>query len=197
MFEEDAICVRGCGVNLDAVCDDTCPLGKRTLVRIDLLVRKHYPKLVRFAMSLGNTKEEAEDIVQDAFVRAYRSFPRFRGTSVALVHWLYKIAVNLSIDASNREKRKHCLSFEVVSDLPDTNTSPEDHAFASLKTERIYAALDQLPETYSLALRMRLNDFSYEEIASLCGVPLGTVKSRIHKAHQMLRHLVKENQDAL
>ncbi|MEW5866198.1 MAG: sigma-70 family RNA polymerase sigma factor [Bacillota bacterium] len=161
------------------------------------LVRHYDRKLYNVALRLTGNPDEAKDLAQEALLRAYRAFNRFRlGTSFE--KWLFRIASNLYID---KLRKQHNIRLESLDEpvptangqvdraLPDWSANPEDVAEQNELAETIQAALRSLPLNYRLAVVLYdLEGFSYEEISGILRCSIGTVRSRIHRGRRLLRH---------
>jgi RNA polymerase sigma-70 factor (ECF subfamily) len=146
---------------------------------------------------LGNACD-AEEVTQDAYVRAWRHFGQY-DRARPFEGWLFRIVTNLVVDRRRREKRVPIYSLDapittdadgkpMALDVPDPNRNPEAILFEDALSERIQAALNSLPNDYRLALLLAdLEERSYEEIAQVMSCPIGTVRSRIHRARLMMR----------
>ena len=161
----------------------------------NLLVLKYQRKVGRLVRRLVSNSDEADDVVQDAFIKAYRALPQFRGDS-AFYTWLYRIAVNtaknhlvsrgkrpisLSELASNDEEEE---SFKASVVTIDNNT-PEAELMSRQIAETVNRAVSALPEELQTALSLReIDGLSYEEIAEAMNCPIGTVRSRIFRARE-------------
>lgn len=164
----------------------------------DLLVEQHYLLVYNTAYRMLGDSDSAADATQTAFVRAYRSLGRFRGTS-AFSTWLYRIVCNVCLD-SLRSRRSDVVSLDVDHEddgdphelsLPDTTGEPGAHAEQSERQQAVHRALGQLSEDYRLVLALYdLMGFSYDEIADILQVPLGTVKSRLNRARLALKDVL-------
>lgn len=140
---------------------------------------------------------EAEDIVQETFLRAYTGLERFRGES-SLKTWLYAIALN-RVRARGGALAKLKALFasarpapdgeeELAFDPPDTAASPEENALAAERRGRLRAAIRSLPDEFRQAVILRdLEGLAYEEIAEVLSVPIGTVRSRIARGRSQLK----------
>ncbi|MGY6268562.1 RNA polymerase sigma factor [Achromobacter denitrificans] len=153
------------------------------------LVREHSSRLQRFIIKhIGNTSE-AEDLAQQAFVEAARSYRSFRGES-QLSSWLYGIALNLVRNHLSRapERRHAFVSDSVLEELASPELQP-DHALEQNQTMALLQeSLDELPENMrDILLMVGLDDISYEDAAALLTVPIGTVRSRLSRARSALR----------
>ncbi len=148
------------------------------------LVQQHSDRLQRFIiMHIGNTSD-AEDLAQQAFVEAARSYQSFRGES-QLSTWLYGIALNLIRNHLSRapERRYHFVDESGLYDLPTDGASPEEAAAQTQTLRLLQESLDELPESMrTILLLVGLDDLSYEEAAALLTVPIGTVRSRLSRA---------------
>jgi RNA polymerase sigma-70 factor (ECF subfamily) len=154
-------------------------------------VFQDYRKMVfKTAYLMTSSKEEAEDIMQEVFVSVWRSRKTFNPEKGKLTTWIYRITVNRCL--SRRRKRKPALLSleEKTIDLPDTKPEeqPEEVLVTRLEYEKLIKAMDALDSRHRSVLVLRyFNDLSYDEIARVTGVPLGTVKSRISQALRSLR----------
>ena len=164
----------------------------------DLLVSKYQRKLGRLISRFVRNPSEAEDVTQDAFIKAYRALPGFRGES-AFYTWLYRIGINTAKNYLLANKRRaptstpfdaeESESFEDASLLHEMNT-PENELMSKQVVDVVQRSLQQLPEDLRSALTLReIEGLSYEEIASVMNCPIGTVRSRIFRA----REAVAEN----
>jgi len=160
----------------------------------DPLVQEHYTLAYNTAYRMMSDHERAADATQLAFVRAFKSLRNFRGDA-AFSTWLYRIVVNVCLDQM-RQQPQGAVGLTFVGDeheeerpLPDTTDDPAATAEQHQRQQLVHSALGQLPAEHRAVLVFYdLNGFSYEEIASILQVPLGTVKSRLNRA----RHALKE-----
>ncbi|EQD66155.1 RNA polymerase sigma factor RpoE, partial [mine drainage metagenome] len=144
---------------------------------------------------------EAEDIAQEAFIKAYRALPQFRGDS-AFYTWLYRIAINtaknavVSRDRSpvdyNFDRDSIDESYDMQGRLKDAET-PEGLVLTDEIRRTVNAAIEQLPEDLRTAIVLReLEGLSYEQIAGAMGCPVGTVRSRIFRAREAIDRRLRE-----
>jgi len=164
----------------------------------DALVLKYQHKVLKLVQRYVRDQAEAEDVVQDAFIKAYRALPAFRGDS-AFYTWLYRIAINTAKNALVSAGRRP-LSFdfdaqegagaELRSRLKDTDT-PERLLLTDEIRSTVNKAIAGLPEDLRTAIVLReLEGLSYEDIARTMDCPVGTVRSRIFRAREAIdRHL--------
>lgn len=157
------------------------------------LVQRYQRQVYNLAYRMLGNAEDAGDLVQDTFLRAYGALATFR-QDASFLTWLYKIASNLCIDQLRSRKSKSTLSLEVeleegrepAADL--RSTGPEEAAVRSSVQEVVQRAIMNLPEKYRAVVVMRhLNDMSVDEIARVLELPTGTVKTHLFRARDMLR----------
>ena len=157
-----------------------------------VLVRRHQHALVNLIRGLGANPADAEDIAQDAFVRAYRSLGRFRGAS-RFKTWLFQIAINAARTHWTKTQARGELPMDPAGDDERSRASasqPSSRGFEStlLARDAIDRALATLPLELREAVVLRdLEGFEYKEIAALLAVPIGTVESRIFRGRERLR----------
>lgn len=161
----------------------------------DLLVEQHYTLVYNTAYRILGDGDSAADATQTAFVRAYRSIGRFRGTC-AFSTWLYRIVCNVCLDLL-RSNRSDVVSLDVEHEgdegprqrpLRDPSHEPSSHAEQSERQRAVHRALGLLTEDYRVILVLcDLLGFSYDEIAQILQIPLGTVKSRLNRARLALK----------
>ncbi|HQW09496.1 MAG TPA: RNA polymerase sigma factor RpoE [Steroidobacteraceae bacterium] len=167
----------------------------------DLLVLKYQHKVIKLVMRYVRSPAEAEDIAQEAFIKAYRALPQFRGDS-AFYTWLYRISINTAKNAlASRERSPIAYdldlqdsesSWEAQSKLRDPDT-PEGLVLTEEIRQIVNSAIDQLPEDLRTAIVLReLEGLSYEEIASAMECPVGTVRSRIFRAREAIDRRLRE-----
>ncbi|HLA71229.1 MAG TPA: RNA polymerase sigma factor RpoE [Steroidobacteraceae bacterium] len=167
----------------------------------DLLVRKYQHKVVKLVLRYVRNPAEAEDITQEAFIKAYRALPQFRGDS-AFYTWMYRIAINTaknSLASRDRSPIAYDLdltdpeeSHSVQTKLQDPDT-PEGMALTEEIRGIVNSAIEALPEELKTAIVLReLDGLSYEEIAAAMECPVGTVRSRIFRAREAIDKRLRE-----
>ena len=160
----------------------------------DLLVLKYQQKITNLISRYIRDSHEVQDVTQEAFIKAYRAIPKFRGDS-AFYTWLYRIAINTAknylvaqgrrpptddVDAESAEQ------MDVGIRLKETGT-PENHVLTEEISLTVQKAIDELPEDLRTAIILReLEGMSYEEIANAMSCPVGTVRSRIFRAREAI-----------
>ena len=160
----------------------------------DLLVLKYEQKIVNLVMRYVRDPEQALDITQEAFIKAYRALPRFRGDS-AFYTWLYRIAVNTAKNYLAAQRRR---PMDVELDMQDPEQyglhaklketdDPEGVNLSRELQETLERAIEALPDDLRTAIILReLDGMSYEEIAQTMDCPVGTVRSRIFRARDAI-----------
>lgn len=169
----------------------------------DELVRRHSGRAYQIAFGFLNCKEDAEEVVQDAFVRIYRHLPNFRGDA-EFSTWMYRIVTNLcnnryrynkirgagkhiSIDAP-LEGHDSSSDGPLKLELPDKAPTPDNEVAYEEMRRRVDAAMAALPESYRQAVLLRnVKQLEYDEIATILNCAVGTVKSRINRGRELLR----------
>lgn len=161
----------------------------------ELLVAKYQRKLVRLLSRFIRDPTEVEDVAQEAFIKAYRALPSFRGDS-AFYTWLYRIGINTAknyLVAMGRRaptvsetEGPDSEGSEERGQVPDYNT-PENELMSRQIAETVNRAVEDLPEELRTAITLReLEGLSYEEIATMMNCPIGTVRSRIFRAREAI-----------
>jgi len=161
----------------------------------ELLVAKYQRKLVRLLSRFIRDQTEVEDVAQEAFIKAYRALPSFRGDS-AFYTWLYRIGINTAKNYLVAMGRRAPTVTETEGpdgegneesgQVPDYNT-PENELMSRQIAETVNRAVDDLPEELRTAITLReLEGLSYEEIANIMNCPIGTVRSRIFRAREAI-----------
>jgi len=165
----------------------------------DLLVLKYQQKIANLISRYIRDQHEVMDVTQEAFIKAYRALPNFRGES-AFYTWLYRIAINTAknyLVAMGRRPPADDVEAETAeqmesgSRLKETGT-PENYVLSEEISNTVQQAIDDLPEDLRTAIILReLEGMSYEEIASTMSCPVGTVRSRIFRAREAIDKSLK------
>jgi RNA polymerase sigma-70 factor (ECF subfamily) len=161
----------------------------------ELLVEKYQRKLARLLSRFIRDPAEVEDVTQEAFIKAYRALPAFRGDS-AFYTWLYRIGINTAKNylmamgrrapTSTEVEAEEAEGFEEGEQLRDINT-PESLLLSKEIGETVNATIEQLPEELRTAIQLReIEGMSYEDIAQMMNCPIGTVRSRIFRAREAI-----------
>ncbi len=157
------------------------------------LVTKHGVLVYNLALRTLCDPQEAEDVAQETFVRAWQALPRFRADS-RLSTWLYRIATNLCYNRLPQLKRElAALDPDTEIDLPDERQVVEGALLSSELINQVQTAVNQLPESYRLLITLRhVQGLSYTEIAAVTNLSIGAVKTGIFRARQQLRQMLTQ-----
>src|SRR5512141_1085995 len=153
------------------------------------LVTEHQRYIYNLALRVLRNEEEALDIAQETFLRAWTALPNFRGQS-RFRTWLYRITTNLCYNRLPGLRRSlNDLGDDVLDEVPETHFDPPAHAFDADETRAyLHKAIDELDSHYKVLVTLRYqNGLSYEEIAATLNLPLGTVKTGMYRAKEQLR----------
>jgi len=181
------------------------PYTPEELARYEAIVQRYARHVYNIAYRMVGNEADARDLSQEAFLRVYRALRRVE-PGAPLESWLYRIVSNLHIDLLRKRPRVRMESLDVpvetprgavLREFPDLASSPE----AILEREQLDGAIQRALGTLSEELRLvvvlsDIEGFSYEEIAAFLRVPLGTVKSRLHRARQILQQRLHPYVDA-
>ena len=170
----------------------------------DLLVRKYQHRIVKLVGRYVRNPDDALDVAQEAFIKAYRALPSFRGDS-AFYTWLYRIGINTAKNYLVAQGRRaptvtemdneEAEDIEVGEQLKDMNT-PEQQMMTRQIAETVNSTLLKLPEELRTAITLReIDGLSYEEIAQIMNCPIGTVRSRIFRAREAIADQLRPQLD--
>jgi RNA polymerase sigma-70 factor (ECF subfamily) len=168
----------------------------------EALVRKYQRKVARLLSRFFRDEAEIEDVAQEAFIKAYRALPSFRGDS-AFYTWLFRIAVNTAknhLQSAQRRLQESSISLSANEDeeggnhedlLADIST-PENELISSQIAQIITNAIESLPSDLRMAITLReFEGLSYDEIAEIMDCPIGTVRSRIFRAREVIAERIR------
>lgn len=161
------------------------------------LVDRHKDRAMALAVRMLRDRQDAEEALQDAFIRAFNALPRFEGRS-SFATWFYRIVFNVCSSALERRGTDVHVPLQAETDEGvghlelASDDLPPDLALESLEAQRIVAEeIERLPEAYASTFTLFVvQELSYEEIVDVTGLPLGTVKARLFRARSMLRTAV-------
>lgn len=168
------------------------------------LVLQFQDRLYAFALRLSDSPQDAEEIAQDAFVRAYRAlsgYPAERVAALALKPWLYQITINVF---RNFVRGRHLRSVPLDAVLDagyaepsdDEQARPESQVVRAERERELGARLASLPERYRIAVTLRhIEGFGYHELAELLHQPVGTVKANVHRGTRLLRSALEQSME--
>lgn len=165
------------------------------------LVEKHHKQAYNVAYRITNNREDAEDLCQDTFLRAFRFFHNYN-SDMPFESWLYKIMSNIHIDKIRRKPKINARSIDqpIVSDngescveIPDVSALPDEIVLSSDLEDRLMSVLNTLPDIFKKTIIYAdIEMMSYEEIADITNTNIGTVRSRLHRGRRMLREVILE-----
>lgn len=157
------------------------------------LVERYKLPLYKVMYRMVFNRDDAEDLVEEAFIKAFRSIKKFE-TGRPFYAWICRIAVNNAINHLRKEKRAHVQPLEFVEhQLTAKKGDPVKMTEHKVLQEKIAESMARLPEDYRTILILRVDEeFSYEEISKILNIPRGTVMSRLARARQRLKEIFKE-----
>ncbi|RBQ11306.1 sigma-70 family RNA polymerase sigma factor [Pedobacter miscanthi] len=161
-----------------------------------LIASKHETALHSHALKFTRDEDEAKDLVQDTLLKGIRFCANFdKGTNIR--GWLYVIMRNTFINNYRKDQKKQALIVqeEEITSPSLMNSSTRNSSGSTFMMEDIRRALTSIPEAYSYPFQRYFEGYKYEEISEELGIPLGTVKTRIHQARLMLKKYLKNYQD--
>jgi RNA polymerase sigma-70 factor (ECF subfamily) len=174
------------------------PVASGDHAEFEKLVERTQRQAYNIAYRMTGNRDDAEDLTQEAYLRAYRSFGTYN-RQMPFESWFFRILSNLFIDLLRRRPKQKPLSLDqpmgdeeneenLLLQLPDEDANPERNLLDQVMDERLQAALAALPEAFRVAVLLcDVEGRSYEEIAQLMGSSIGTVRSRIHRGRSLLR----------
>lgn len=165
------------------------------MVAFNAMVDRYRNRLLNVIGRMLSSTEEAEDVVQETFVRVYQHRQSFNFKH-CFSTWIYTIALNL---ARNELRKRKKFKFYEISEMQGNETEfAVEMKIPSRLPEEIKAAMEELPEKYRTAFLLRdIQEMPYEEVAKILSVPLGTVKSRVNRARMILRDKLKPKMESI
>ena len=167
----------------------------------DQLILKYGDKLYGLVYNMTSNKEDTHDVLQDVFARAYQSLPKFKGKSTFYT-WIYQIAVNMTLNFLKKRKRRSGLSLNDMESsvqqdpaLVETGweSDPERHTNVNELQKRLNEAMQHLSESHRTVVTLfDVQGLPHGEIAEILEVSVGTVRSRLHYAHQQLQTYLQD-----
>lgn len=156
------------------------------------IIEEYQDRIFNLCIYMLHSKEDAQDAAQEAFIKAYRSFEKFT-PQASIYTWLYRVAVNTCLDYRRKPQRLLVDSEVSITEIPAPEPSPERIYESKEASRLIQMALERLsPEFKTVIILREIEDFSYEDIAEVLQISLGTVKSKISRARDELRQLLRE-----
>ena len=162
----------------------------------DTIVEKYEQRVYAIALRMTGNVEDARDTMQEVFISALRALRSFRGDA-QLSTWIHRVAVNASLDVIRKRKRHIAQPLEEAGDRPSDDAGPEDAAARAARAVEVQHALLGVREEYRAVLVLHdLQDLDYAETAAALDIPVGTVKSRLHRARVEMAQLLGHLRDA-
>ncbi len=170
----------------------------RDRIRFEEDALQYADQVYRVARRLVSTREEAEDLVQDTYTRAFRSWRSFtQGTNMRA--WLFRILTNLNIDRGRRNQRTPDLQpieegdYFLYNRLEETGGSEDEQVVEKLSQDGVVQALAAIPHDFrDVLVLVDIGEFSYRDAAQILDIPIGTVMSRLHRGRRILKHELAE-----
>lgn len=171
--------------------------------RFERLMRSSYSKVYNLAYRLVGNPNDAEDLTQEAYYRAFRRFDTYDGTK-PFENWIFRILGRLFLDLMRHRKRRvRTVSYDaplpeenrenVYFEKPDESTNPEILLMQETLSDRLQDAMSKLtPEQQTIVILADVEGMPYKEIAEKIGAPVGTVRSRLHRSHKTLRKILSK-----
>lgn len=161
----------------------------------EALVRLYQDRVFALIYRITGEADRVEDIAQEVFLRAFRSLGKFRG-GATFYTWLYRITVNTTYNALRTQRRRQETSLDALESLEprvDEEADPAEETSQRQLAERVKEAIGKLDEQYRAIVHLReIEGMSYREIAEVVSLPVGTVKSRLFRARQHLKEVLKD-----
>ena len=160
------------------------------------LMAQHENRMYAVALRMCGNREDAQDCLQEAMLRVYRAIGSFKGQSTFST-WVYRITMNTCLDELRRKKNRQNTSLDNLVDMgwspTDGGAGPEKQALMREMREKMHGAIRELPDDMRAAVVLRdIQGFSYDEIAQMLEINVGTIKSRISRGREKLREKLKE-----
>ena len=173
---------------------------------MDELVQRHYRNVFNLAYRLCNDYDDAQDIVSEAFIRVHNALPNFRGDA-SFTTWLHRIVKNVFLDERKKQRVRSHSSLEEMVELEDSSVSrqiedprpgPQSSVERDERSSIVQRAVMTLPQNQRLMIGLyHFQHRSYEEIAEIMGLPIGTVKSRLNRARLALKNKLNGTRELL
>lgn len=177
----------------------------REHAEFEKLVERTQRQAYNIAYRMTGNRDDAEDLTQEAYLRAYRSFGTYN-RQLPFEGWFFRILSNLFIDVMRRRPKQKPLSLDqpmgdeesddnLLLQIPDEAANPERNLMDQVMDERLQSALNSLPQVFRVAVLLcDVEGKSYEEISEIMGSSIGTVRSRIHRGRTMLRRIMNSRE---
>lgn len=165
----------------------------------NLLMAQHEHRMYAIALRMCKNREDAQDCLQEAMLRVFRAIGAFKGES-SFGTWMYRITMNTCLDELRRKKKSRDTSMDALLDQgwspPDMTGSPERKAMQHELRRSLHSAINDLPEDMRAAIILRdIHGCTYDEIAQVLEINVGTVKSRISRGREKLREKIRDSEE--
>lgn len=156
------------------------------------LIERYKMAIYRLVYQMVHNRDDAEDLVQETFIKAYQGIKTFK-SGYKFLPWLFRIATNHTLNFIKKERKVDVQPLEWAQNYKDDKGDPVQIIKEKMLKEKIAKAMEQLPEDYRVILILRVEEqLSYAEISQALGIPVGTVMSRLARARQQLRNIFKD-----
>lgn len=175
-------------------------LQEGSIDSFDILVSRYSDRLSTFLFRIVGDAELSADLLQETYMRVFRNRHSYRNIA-KFSTWMYTIARNLAFSEYRKGKSRHVRNLheisrdqeEITFDIADDTNSPEDHTEYVIQERHLQVALEQLPEQFrEVVVLCDIQQLTYDEIAEITALPLGTVKSRIHRGRVALQRMLQD-----
>ena len=196
--------IRGVVSGAKEMYTETIKLNEQDEIRFNELMKETYRKVYNMAFRLAGNRPDAEDLTQDAFYRAYRSFHDYEGDR-PFENWIFRIVTRLFLDLlRNRRRRVRAVSYDtplqreggeenLFFDMADDSPNPEERIMEHSFSEDLQKALNSLsPEQRLLVTLADVEGVPYKDIADMLDKPVGTIRSRLHRTHKLIRSRLEQ-----
>jgi len=176
--------------------------SKNNVEAFEKLIYPYTTRLLNHAYGILNNREDAEDALQESYIKIFKSLDKFEGHS-SFKTWIYRIVTNVCLDMLRKNKKIYETSINETNEngeyklvIPDDTYSPEISAQKKMAFETLKNALEDLSQEHKTVVIMRdIDGLSYDEIAYITSTNVGTVKSRINRARIQLKNLLEKNKE--
>ncbi|MEE2788022.1 MAG: sigma-70 family RNA polymerase sigma factor [Myxococcota bacterium] len=181
--------------------DDIRRAKQGNVAAFDRLIREYLPTIRRFAMAFASSQADADDLAQEAMVRAFRSIKNYRGDA-SFSTWLYRITRNAYVDRTRSrwfKFQKASVSMDNAREQTDVRDTPEGATLRHEQREYVWSVLRTLPNKYrNVLVLIDIEGLEYADVAKIEGVPIGTVRSRLSRGRDQLAKKIGrvDNDDA-
>lgn len=155
------------------------------------IVKRYTPRIFKMIYNMIGNYENTKDLTQDVFVKALNGFDSFRGDA-SVYTWIYKIALNSVFEYRKKDARKKIISIYDIKH-PEMEEEPEKNLLQKADLELVKRSIQDLPPKYQTVIVLRyFEDNDYATIADILNIPIGTVRSRLHRGILILANLIRE-----